>query len=104
MSSLPIKIFLVQPFNPAFKEMIVYADNEQEARQAAGLMSKAATQEHFSEDNVYDNTELSICIQTDNPQILKQDTATKHVTVQYNEVLYDLTKNQAQEVIAVKIL
>ena len=97
-------IFLVQPLSKhIYKEMIVCADTEQDARNAAALTEKpenvATTTNEFSADTVYLDVGMSICIEI-KPDIDKTKNNSNCVRIKYNEVTYDLKKNVAQEVIA----
>jgi len=101
-------IFLVQPLGKnTYKEMIVYADTEQQARSAAALAvnpekTPASTNE-FSAETVYLDGGMSICIEI-KPDIIKTENNSEDVQVKYNEVIYDLKKSVAKEVIAENIL
>jgi hypothetical protein len=100
-------IFLVQPLNKhIYKEMIVYSDSEQNARKAAALAENPKkvpnTTNEFSAETVYLDRGMSICIEIE-PVLVKLENKTDCVRVQYNEVMYDLKKNSAQEVIAENI-
>lgn len=82
--------YLVQPLNKSFREMIAYADNENDARRAAAAFDAELS-------SIYLNDGLSICIETE-PDIIHVENDT--VRIEYNSVLYDLQKNTAKEVIA----
>lgn len=95
-----IHIFLVQPLDKSIsKEMIVYADTEQQARTAAALAADFGK----NTDSIYLDGGMSICIETDS-DLLKVENTLERVQVKYNEVMYDLKKDEAQEVIAENIL
>lgn len=96
-----IHLFLVQPISEKkYKEMIVYADTEQDARNAAAL---ADTTSASPADSIYLNGGMSICIEIE-PNIIKVENNSGYVRVKYNEVIYDLKMGVAQEVIAENIL
>lgn len=99
------QIFLVQPLDKSnYKEMIVYADSSDEARKAAALEFKSSNGPASLNDNsVYLDSGMSICISIA-PNIIKSESNSGHVKVKYNEVIYELGKNEAKEVIAEDIL
>ena len=97
-------IFLIQPLDKhSYKEMIVYADTEQDARKAAASAVNServpTPTSEFPAETVYLDTGMSICIET-KPDIIKPLNNSDGVRIKYNEVMYDLKKNVAQEVIA----
>jgi DNA mismatch repair protein MutH len=101
-----VHIFLIQPLRKTNKEMIVYADNASEARKAAAALVSEMTNLPLEEngiplETVYTDEGLSICIEAD-PEIIKVSNGS--VRVKYNEVIYDLNKNNAEQVIAENIL
>ena len=102
-------IFLVQPLSKcSYKEMIVYADTEQDARHAAAIAGNdentSTSTAEFSPETVYHDTGMSICIEI-NPDVVKVlENNLDCVRLQYNEVTYDLKKNVAQEVIVENVL
>lgn len=103
-----IHIFLVQPLSKhIYKEMIVYADTEQHARSAAALTENPervpTPANEFSAETVYLDIGMSICVEV-KPDIIKLENNSNCVRIQYNEVMYDLKKNVAQEVIAENVL
>lgn len=103
-----IHIFLIQPLSKdKYKEIIVYADTEQQARAAAALVNnpeKVRGQlNEFSAETTYQDRGMSICIEI-KPDIIKLVNNLEMAKIIYNEVVYDLNKGQAQEVIAENIL
>src|SRR3990167_1113936 len=101
-----IHIFLVQPLSiNEYKEMIVYADDEQQARAAASKVKDpektVVPANDISSKTIYLDGGMSICIEIE-PDLLKigNDLDLDQVQVKYNEVNYDLTKQVAQKVIA----
>lgn len=102
-----LHVFLVQPLSKhLYKEMIVYADAEQDARNAAALAENPervpTPTNEFPAETVYLDIGMSICIEI-KPDIVKLENNSDCVRIQYNEVTYDLKKNVAQEVIAENI-
>jgi len=103
-----IHLFLVQPISEIkYKEMIVYADNEQQARNAAALTNNPdktlAAANQIPAESIYLNRGMSICIEIE-PDIIKVENNAEYVRVKYNEVIYDLKMGVAQQVIAESIL
>lgn len=101
-------IFLVQPLRKnQYKEMIVYADTEQQARKAAALAynpeKNPVPSNSIPAETVYLDRGMSICI-TIEPNLIKIGDDPESVRVKYNEVMYDLRKSVAQEVIAENVL
>jgi hypothetical protein len=103
-----IHLFLVQPISKInHKEMIVYADNEQQARNAAALANNSEKSQVAANtipaESIYLDSGMSICIEI-KPDIIKAENDSEYVRVKYNEVIYDLKMGVAQKVIAENIL
>src|ERR1700722_15508301 len=86
-----IHLFLVQPISEIqYKEMIVYADNEQQARNAAALANNPektqAAADQIPAESIYLNGGMSICIEI-KPDIIKAENNSEYVQVKYNEVI-----------------
>lgn len=100
--SVKIHIFLVQPLDAKrYKEMIVYADNEKQARAAAALVAShhlAELADGIAPDSIYLNNDMSICIEIE-PTHLQVGSDLKTVQVEYEEVIYHLKKDVAQSVV-----
>lgn len=99
-----IHLFLVQPISEKkYKEMIVYADNEQQARNAAALASNPekihVNSKKILAESIYLDGGMSICIEI-KPDIIKAENNSECVQVKYNQVKYDLKIGVAQEVIS----
>jgi len=102
-----VRIYLVQPIDKSYKEAIVYADTEEQARiAAAALAREAKTPQAIANGNeiasIYVNRGESICIEIE-PTIIDGEN-TNEVSVKYNEVIYKLKKSKAEEVIAENII
>lgn len=107
--STSIKIFIVEPIDKNnYKTKIVFADNADDARLAASKahnatmppQSVSAYDKPFSLANdspVYLDENMSICIET-HPEIIS--VIRDHAKIKYNNVVYDLEKNIAEDVIS----
>lgn len=94
-----IQIYLIQPLRKTeYKEIIVYTDTEQEARNAAALIKNperlSISENPLPPETVYLDRGMSICIKVE-PTILKVDPDLQSVQIKYNEVSYNLEKNIA---------
>lgn len=95
MDSSNISVYLLEPIddkNP--RKKIVYAENPASARKAA-----AASNDPI--DRIFADRDLSTCVQL---EVDIHQLNNNEVKVQYNEVLYDLIKDHAEDVIAEAIL
>lgn len=109
MDESSIKIFIVEALNkiqyPVTK--IIYADNEDEARRSASISQNPDTESvpplnrfgTYPEgyDSVFMDKGMSLCLEV-TPKIL----ATSHlrIKIKYNDVIYDLEKNVAEDVLS----
>lgn len=97
MANYQIKIYLIEPIDGRHKKMLVFSDNEEHARRHASANVAP------NDGRVYLDGNLSTCIHIE-PKLIDNDLELKSVIIQYNEVIYHLHKDEAEDVIAEKIL
>lgn len=105
MTEPEIRIFIIEPINKnKYKTKIIYADSENEARAGASKIDSTwiPADQAAKHSSVYKDLGRSICIEVE-PEIKQVDLNAKMVKIKYNDVIYDLKKDIAENVISESI-
>lgn len=97
MKGEEIHVYLLEPIddkNP--KKKLVYSEDPASARKASAISDDPY-------DRIFGDRDLSTCIQVE-VKLITIKANGQQVKVEYNEIIYDLIKDKAQDILASEVL